>query len=873
MTIAIRNAKILILAGLMIILSNSLLAQPPVLLLPLNNSECVNNVGIVLDWNSVPTVVNYFVEVSLNSDMSSPIKSFPTTETQYTVDVPSLGTKYYWQAATVVGMTITRSAIWNFTTIKANPTITLPTDNNTCVQKTATFKWNTIVGSTYNLQISTASDFSSFVVNQSGISADSAVVALPAYGTQYYWRTRMMYNTCTTDYSTVRTFTTLQAPPTHNTPANNTFYVHKAGIRLTWTAPATPSTYTVQVASDSLFNSIYYEGIVSATTDTVSNLIGNTSYYWRIRADYSGCMTQWSGFRKFRTEYDPVVNLIPQQDSMCVPINARLRWDPMTNVLGYRIQISTDQDFAQIIFDSSNIAQNYVDYTFPEGQRLYFWHVKAKDGLNEGDYSNTTWFTSETKFGNRLLPDNGTENLAVSVKFKWEKPAQLSYERIQIAEDSLFAKIIFDVRNMDKDSLTLKMPNYFKKYYWRMNSLIFMCTSTWTGAWSFSTVLLPPVLNYPDNNADKISTSLTLDWKAVEGAQTYEFLLATDYTFKNIVIGKTGLPGIAVGLKDLATSSTFYWKVRAINSEGISAWSQIFTFKTAAKSLNLPDLISPGNGAENQPVNKVTLLWNKVFDANKYHLTISNVRDFKSTLININDYTDTSYVFTGLNYGITYYWKVQAIKDINDTSYSSWSQAFAFTTVVQIPTEAPSLTKPADKMDASPIDIAFEWDPVARAETYELQLGTDEQLTKLELNDTLVITNTRYLSGLKNITTYFWRVRAKNYSGKGPWSNTKTFTTIINSVDDLMIEKYGAFITPNPTSDDAMIHFNLNDYSNVRISLFASDGSMIRDLSNSAYNSGLQQINLDTKLLPSGYYFVKLRINNESMVLKLIIKK
>ena len=874
MTFVLRIFKTLLIAGIFFLASNQMLSQAPTQLAPINNADCLSNTGIIFNWTNVNGINTYLLEISLNSDLSSPIITSPALTNSDTIDVPALGTKYYWKVSAVSGLNKNSSPIWSFTTVKNPPTLSLPTNGNTCILKTTTFKWQNVAGSTYNLQVSTASDFATTVVNQTGITSDSAVVTLPGYNTLYYWRVRMFYSTCTTSFSSAYTFTTQQAPPAHTTPANNASYIHKSGIRLSWSANGTPSSYTVQVATDSVFNAIYYEGITTSTTDSVSNLIGNTKYYWRMRADYSGCMSPWSGFRKFTTEYDQVINLIPRQDSSCVPLTARMRWDPLSGgAQGYRVQIAEDTAFTKLIFDSSNVAVNYVDVTFPKGQQIYYWHVKAKDAINEGDYSNTSWLTTATKFGARLSPDNGEGNLPISVIFKWKKSDTLSYERIQVAEDSLFAKIIFDVRNVAKDSVVLKMPNFFKKYYWRMNSLIFICTSSWSDVWSFSTVLLAPVLTYPDNNADKLSMGFTCEWKSVEGAQSYEFLLATDYSFKNVVIGKTGIPGTSIGVKDLLPSTTYYWKVRSINTEGISAWSQIFTFKTSAKALNVPALESPLNNTEHQPVNKVNLVWDKVFDANKYHLMIATTKDFKTPLVNIADYTDTSYSFTGLNYNTLYYWKVQAIKDINDTSFSAWSSTWAFTTVIQIPTDLPVLVKPEDKKDGTPIDISFEWDQVARAEVYEFQLSTEENMSKLELNDTLVISNSRYLSGLKNLTTYYWRVRAKNFSGTGPWSETRSFTTIINSVDDQIIEKYNASISPNPTNADAIISFNLKVYSNVRISLYSSDGAIIRDLSNTSYEAGLQQYNIDTKTMPNGYYFVKLTINKESMVLKLIVTK
>jgi len=91
-----------------------------------------------------------------------------------------------------------------------------------------------------------------------------------------------------------------------------------------------------------------------------------------------------------------------------------------------------------------------------------------------------------------------------------------------------------------------------------------------------------------------------------------------------------------------------------------------------------------------------------------------------------------------------------------------------------IPTGTQSLLIPADMVRSIDRIVSFEWDEVAGAFYYQVQVGSDMSFNTLvadELLNTFVYTHQFDLSG-----EYFWRVRGVNDLGVGEWSETRSLT-------------------------------------------------------------------------------------------------
>lgn len=96
---------------------------------------------------------------------------------------------------------------------------------------------------------------------------------------------------------------------------------------------------------------------------------------------------------------------------------------------------------------------------------------------------------------------------------------------------------------------------------------------------------------------------------------------------------------------------------------------------------------------------------------------------------------------------------------------------------------------PATTVLTSPADVAtnisytpnHQWNDIANASQYQIQVATDELFTTI-VRDEMLQTNSWIANPpYTNNTTYFWRVKSINGCGESEWSDTLSFTTTINN--------------------------------------------------------------------------------------------
>ncbi len=88
-------------------------------------------------------------------------------------------------------------------------------------------------------------------------------------------------------------------------------------------------------------------------------------------------------------------------------------------------------------------------------------------------------------------------------------------------------------------------------------------------------------LTAPVDNAVNVPANAILSWAASSQASDYVVEVASDATFTNIVFTGNVSAGTSIAVTPaLATSTTYYWRVRASNICGTSVDSAVFQFKT-----------------------------------------------------------------------------------------------------------------------------------------------------------------------------------------------------------------------------------------------------------------------------------------------------
>jgi beta-glucanase (GH16 family) len=91
---------------------------------------------------------------------------------------------------------------------------------------------------------------------------------------------------------------------------------------------------------------------------------------------------------------------------------------------------------------------------------------------------------------------------------------------------------------------------------------------------------------------------------------------------------------------------------------------------------------------------------------------------------------------------------------------------------------APTLASPSNGATDQPLSLSLAWNTVAGAVTYRTQVATDTGFASIVVNDSTLTTGSKAIGPLSNGTTYYWRVRAKNFIGNGAWSSVWSFTAV-----------------------------------------------------------------------------------------------
>ncbi len=98
---------------------------------------------------------------------------------------------------------------------------------------------------------------------------------------------------------------------------------------------------------------------------------------------------------------------------------------------------------------------------------------------------------------------------------------------------------------------------------------------------------------------------------------------------------------------------------------------------------------------------------------------------------------------------------------------------------------AVTLLAPAEGATSAETSVSLSWNTVAGAGTYEVQVGTDQLFGNLTYSNTSVTTTNLQVSGLTGGMKYYWRVRAKNATVTGPYSQAWSFSTTVSKNGNL----------------------------------------------------------------------------------------
>lgn len=857
--------RLLFVSVVFVLLSIAAYSQvPPTQISPTINNNCVSKVA-EFKWSSVPGALSYTLEIADNAEFQTPFVMMEgLADTSTTINLPSYHTSYFWRATSVFqnnnkGV----STVWEFAVQRAPLTLVFPQNGVVCADSLVQFRWNEADAEFYTLQVSESADFDSLIFNRSTIIDTFYSVKLPKANTTYYWRVAHRKGTCLTAFSQVWHLSTKQAAPGLLLPIDGAFggeLFQEApfSVELIWQdSDNVEDTYDIQISTDPDFSGELFAESMALTDTTFTIQVPetyNTEYFWRVRLNRDGCSSYWSAAFSFLTPYDYTIITSPAHQATCVTMNnTYFSWDSVDNASKYRIQVSDTANFARIMIDSAGISNNNVNLMLNLPLTNHYWRVKAEDNNNSGLWSDVREFVTTLRGPTLIYPQDQSIGIQKNTIFEWEgfgEGALYDLRVYQINSPDNYVMIL-DTAALTENSFNFMLPNDNTNYAWEVR-LKGICTGDWAKLSFFRTLIPAPQLLEPEDNSLAVSLYPIYKWADVIDADSYEIEISTDSTFKKRFLSDRGINAntwTMPGLQYLEFT-TYFWRVRATNEDGVSNWSQVFSFTTTELPADSPILLFPENNSTKQALDN-QFAWSSVDKAISYEVTISVDRDFENIYL-VQETADTTLDVIGLNRFTNYWWKVQSFGKEGDGGVSS---VFTFRTKDIAPDKSVVLVRPDDKAANQPIMLTFVWNSIERASSYHLQVSTNEDFSQV-INDYASVQDTsKLVYGLEYNTTYYWRVAARNEDGIADWSDIRDFkTTFSASVKNTDNNVQNINLSPNPVKSIAILNINISTNSVGTLKIVDLLGNEVHRINNLELSAGENSITLNLDKLQNGSY-------------------
>ena len=205
---------------------------------------------------------------------------------------------------TTISLTSVPVYVEEIATPPSAPTLISPTNNATAIATTTTLSWNASANAvSYQIQISSDQNFTSTVINQTGLTTTSYNATGLLNNTTYYWKVNATNAGGTSTWSTVWNFTTIIALPnqvTLQSPTNGSTQ-NQTNITFIWNAATSQvDKYWFEIADNSSMNNPTIDNTVISTQKTI-NVESNKSYWWKVKAHNAAGWGSFSDTWNFTT--------------------------------------------------------------------------------------------------------------------------------------------------------------------------------------------------------------------------------------------------------------------------------------------------------------------------------------------------------------------------------------------------------------------------------------------------------------------------------------------------------------------------------------------------------------------------------------------
>jgi hypothetical protein len=282
--------------------------------------------------------------------------------------------------------------------------------------------------------------------------------------------------------------------------------------------------------------------------------------------------------------------VLPRKDSVGVPVNSSLFWSMVPGATTYQVQLSKQSDFSTRVIDSSGLTVPRLEFAGLTPSTKYYWRVRGANAAGSGIWSAVWNFTTAAPGAPStapllVSPQNDTVGVPLARSLYWNSIAGVTTYQVQLSTDPAFTTTMIDTSGLTTTTLPVTGLAENTHYYWRARGANAAGSGPWSLTWNFTSLTLPKapvavVLRSPNDGSTNASSRPVLQWHAVPGATTYHLQLSMRQDFSVVQVDETTLTDTVYTAPTLASGTTYYWRVSAVNEVGAGPWSPTWSFTT-----------------------------------------------------------------------------------------------------------------------------------------------------------------------------------------------------------------------------------------------------------------------------------------------------
>ncbi|MEX1240544.1 MAG: fibronectin type III domain-containing protein, partial [Cyclobacteriaceae bacterium] len=631
-----------------------------------------------------------------------------------------------------------------------------------------TVSWSSAIATPdYRLDVATTNAFGTDIVagyNDLQINGTSHTVTGLSADTEYFYRVRAVNPagpSGNSNYISQRTVTVAPVASEETGITPNAFTAN-------WSAAPGATGYKLDVATDAGFTNLIYNDVtVSGTNAPVSDLSPGTTYYYQVRAlNSAGPSENSNAITAITIPAPPVAT----GATFITTSSFIANWAASTGASEYKVDV-----FMETV---GNFVSPYNDFTVSGTSQLidglaegvtYLYRVRA---VNESGPSLNSDVISVL-----TVPPVPTALPATSISTtgftaNWSAVSGATDYLLYVTDNASNFIGVYDGGEAlagTAEVITGLQANTLYHYYVKATS----SSGTSEASGTIDVLTLPSAPANPTSSAIS-QTTFTANWTAVPGITDY-LLDVSDNNFTSNLDGYNSLPvtGTTHEVTGLTPGTNYAFRVRSKNTTGPSDDSEVGTV-----------LLIPANPVAVQPApatvskDAFTAQWNAVTGVENYILEVSDNSGFTTFLTGYNGKVlpsgQTTEQIGSLLPGTTYYYRVVATNGSGESGYSNTISQ------VTIP-DKPVLSLPTQITATS---FLASWEEVPGATSYELDAYTspDDFVTLAYVpgyeSKNISGGTEDIVTGLTPMTTYRFRVRAKNSAGVSENSAYKSVLTL-----------------------------------------------------------------------------------------------